>query len=103
MLDQPTQVFYPPDPTEDRSVEELDDEDRQAVRRLFRLIFDVTEALSPDFQVIITDHADLNEDWFQEAVIEKWRDRVKLVPESWCSHDSEPPPAHETDQETPTD
>lgn len=85
MLDQPTQAFYPPDPTEDRSIDELGDEDREAVNRLFRLIFDVTEVLAPGLQVIITDHADLNEEWFQSAVVEKWRGGTKLVPEAWYS------------------
>ena len=83
MFDQPTQVYFPPEPSEDRSLDDLDDDDRQAVRRLFRLIFDVTEKLAPKLQVIITDHADLGEDWFQAAVVEKWRRGSKLVPASW--------------------
>lgn len=83
MFDQPTQVYFPPEPSEDRSLDELDDDDRAAVRRLFRLIFEVTESLSPNLQVIITDHAELGEKWFQDAVIEKWRGGRKLVPTSW--------------------
>jgi hypothetical protein len=83
MFDQPTQVYFPPEASEDRSVEDLEDDDREAVRRLFRLIFVVTENLSPHLQVIITDHADLNEPWFREAVIERWRRGKKLVPASW--------------------
>ncbi len=83
MFDQPTQVYFPPEPSEDRSLDDLDDDDREAVRRLFRLIFDVTEKLAPKLQVIITDHADLGEDWFQAAVVEKWRRGNKLVPVSW--------------------
>ena len=83
MLDQPTQAFYPPDPTEDRTLDELGDDDRETVDRLFRLIFEVAESLAPNLQIIITDHADLNERWFQDAVVEKWRGGTKLVPESW--------------------
>lgn len=83
MFDQPTQVYFPPEPSEDRSLDELDDDDRAAVRRLFRLIFDVTERLAPNLQVIITDHAELGEQWFQDAVVEKWRGGNKLVPTSW--------------------
>jgi hypothetical protein len=83
MFDQPTQVYFPPEPSEDRSLDDLDDDDRQAVRRLFRLIFDVTEKLAPKLQIIITDHADLGEDWFQAAVVEKWRMGNKLVPLNW--------------------
>lgn len=83
IFDQPTQAYFPADPSEDRSVEELEDNDREAVRRLFRFIFDVTARLAPNLQVIITDHADLNDDWFQEAVVEKWRGGAKLVPQAW--------------------
>ncbi|MFY0537852.1 DUF3732 domain-containing protein [Nannocystis pusilla] len=79
IFDQPTQVYFPPEPSDDRSLDDLDDDDRAAVRRLFRLIFDVTEKLAPNLQVIITDHADLGEEWFQDAVVEKWRKGS-----SWC-------------------
>jgi len=85
MLDQPTQVYFPPEPAQDRSVDDLEDEDRQAVRRLFRLIFDVTEGLAGGLQVIITDHADLSDDWFQEAVVARWRGGQKLVPQEWIA------------------
>lgn len=85
MFDQPTQVYFPPEPKEDRTLDELDDEDRAAVRRLFRLIFDVTAKLAPKLQVIIMDHADLGEQWFQDAVVERWRGGNKLVPASWLN------------------
>jgi hypothetical protein len=83
MLDQPTQVYFPADPPEDMSVTDLADEDRNAVERMFRLIFDLVETLAPHLQVIITDHADLAADWFQAAVIERWRKGKKLVPIEW--------------------
>lgn len=94
ILDQPTQAFYPPDPADDRTLGELKDEDREAVRRLFRLIFEVARAVRPNLQVIIMDHADLHEDWFQDAVIEKWRGETKLVPEAWYLPN---PPSKELD------
>jgi len=83
MLDQPTQVYFPSDQREDRSLDELADDDRESVKRLFKIIFDVTDTLSPNLQVIITDHADLNEPWFQAAVKERWRGGNRLVPSSW--------------------
>ena len=83
MLDQPTQVYFPGDPPEDGSFDTLDDEDRQKVRQLFMFILGVVEKLSPNFQVIITDHANLREDWFQNAVVQRWWDGVKFIPESW--------------------
>jgi hypothetical protein len=86
LLDQPTQAYFPPDEKVlDRSVWELNDEDRIAVIEMFRLIFSVVESLKPSFQVIITDHADLQEQWFQDAVVERWRGGQFLVPDSWKS------------------
>ena len=86
-LDQPTQVYYPNDKDAEwqGSLEETDDEDQAAVSRMFNLIFKVVESLAPNFQVIITDHADLNETKFQDAVIEKWRNGAALVPEEWIT------------------
>lgn len=82
-LDQPSQVYFPPEPAEDRAVEELEDDDRQELRRMFRMVFDVVQEIAPDFQVIITEHADVNEPWYQDAVRERWRGGLKLVPEDW--------------------
>ncbi|MGB7327620.1 MAG: DUF3732 domain-containing protein [Rubripirellula sp.] len=83
-LDQPTQAYFPPDESvTDRSVDDLIDEDRVAVNEMFRLIFDVVEELSPNLQIIITDHADLPDSWFQDAVIERWRGGQFLVPDVW--------------------
>lgn len=85
-LDQPTQVYFPPDSDVSGRLEELPDEDdRQAVARMYRFLFRVVEELSPRLQLIITDHADLSDAWFREAVIERWREGRKLIPEDWPS------------------
>lgn len=39
--------------------------------------------LKGEFQVIVTDHAEVNELWFAEAVVERWRGGQALVPRSW--------------------
>ena len=85
-LDQPSQVYYPPDQDAELqgSLEGIKDEDQQAVSRMYNLIFKVVENLSPHFQVIITDHADLAEQKFREAVVERWRGGQKLVPLDWA-------------------
>ena len=57
--------------------------DRAAVRRMFKFVFDTVRDLAPEMQVIITEHADLNESWYQNAITEKWRKGLKLVPEDW--------------------
>ncbi|HVX15906.1 MAG TPA: DUF3732 domain-containing protein [Pirellulales bacterium] len=83
MLDQPTQVYFPKDPPKDGSFKELKDEDRQKVHRLFKFIFDTVKALHPHFQVIITDHADLQELWYQRAIVQRWWGKDKFIPVSW--------------------
>lgn len=78
MLDQPTQAYYESE-EEKRSGKPSD---RTAVLAMFRLMKDVVEELSPDFQIIVSDHADLSEEWFADSVVHNWRDD-KLVPLSW--------------------
>lgn len=82
-LDQPSQVYFPPEKDVDGSLDSIQNEDRIALRRMFELVFEVVAKLAPQFQVIITEHADLNEPWYQGAVVEKWRSGTKLVPEDW--------------------
>lgn len=82
-LDQPSQVYFPPEKDVDGSMAMVEEEDRHAVSRMFRFVFDVVEAIAPDFQVVITEHADISEDWYQGAVVERWRGGLKLVPDNW--------------------
>lgn len=84
-LDQPSQVYFPPEPAEDRSVEDLGDDDRTELRRMFKMVFDAVNDAPPGFQVIITEHADINEQWYQDSIRERWRGGLKLVPEDWPS------------------
>ncbi len=82
-LDQPSQVYFPPEKDVDGSIDLIQNEDRVALRRMFDLVFEATAKLAPNFQVIITEHADLNEPWYQTAIVEKWRNGMALVPEDW--------------------
>jgi hypothetical protein len=81
LLDQPSQVYFPPD-ADDSEMPELD-EDRQALERVFGLLRATVERLSPDLQIIVLDHADMDASWFREAVVERWRDGRALVPDEW--------------------
>lgn len=83
VLDQPSQVYFPPERDADGSMAGLREDDRSAVIRMFQLIFRVVGELSPGFQVLVTEHADINESWYQDAVIERWRGGLRLVPEDW--------------------
>ncbi|MCL6572882.1 MAG: DUF3732 domain-containing protein [Bacillus sp. (in: Bacteria)] len=84
-FDQPSQVYYPSDNITKKtgSLNNLNDKDRQSIIKMFHLILDVVESLAPELQVIITDHADLVDERFESAVIERWRNGNALVPSNW--------------------
>lgn len=80
-LDQPSQVYFPPERIQKGL--NLADNDREAVSRMFQLIFDAVGEVAPGLQVVMTEHADIDESWYQQGVIERWRQGLKLVPEDW--------------------
>lgn len=84
-LDQPSQVYFPPERevAAEMSVNDLSEDDRSAVKRMFQYVFSAVQSASPSFQVIVTEHADIDVDWYQSAVVERWRGGLKLVPEDW--------------------
>jgi hypothetical protein len=78
-LDQLTGVYYPPDsPT-------FGLEERAKVAHVYRWLFETAREITPGFQLIIVDHADLDEPWFQEAVVERWWGTQALVPQDWLA------------------
>lgn len=88
MIDQPTQVYFPSVQLykdADGSVEKTEaDADLDAVRRLFYILLKFTQEDVPGFQLIITEHANLGDQWFQEALVEgPWTKPPALVPEDW--------------------
>lgn len=83
LLDQLTQAYYPSEVEQQSGVPE-GEEDRAAVLRHFELLHSVTQELAPSMQIIVCDHANLDEPWFQEAVGENnWREGLKLIPDTW--------------------
>jgi Protein of unknown function (DUF3732) len=82
-LDQPSQVYFPAEKDVNGSMSLVSEDDRLAVSRMFRLVFDAVNEVAPSLQVVITEHADINDDWYQGAVVERWRGGLKLVPEDW--------------------
>ncbi|MNH05974.1 hypothetical protein D3C79_653280 [compost metagenome] len=87
-FDQPTQVYFPSDKAVTGNIDEIEnDEDRKAVKKMFVWLFKVVEEeLGGDLQVIVTDHADIEEDWYQSAIAdEKWRGDIALIPKHWYS------------------
>lgn len=86
MLDQPSQAHYPPEQDKDGKVDDLTDEDRAAVRKLFEVLHEYSRELGPKLQLIVTDHVQLLDDWFTEATAERWRDGSALIPSSWLDN-----------------
>jgi len=86
-LDQPSQAYFPPDTSAEtvREQTEATNPDRQSVIRMFKLIVEETK----NFQVIVTEHADIREDWYQALVRENWwNGKQKLVPVEWIEVES---------------
>ena len=88
LIDQPTQVYFPSEQVyreADGSVQKTEkDADLDAVRRLFKLLLKFTEEDVPGFQLIVTEHANLREQWFQDALVEEpWTKPPALVPADW--------------------
>lgn len=85
-LDQPSQFSFPQDRDAEfqGSLEAIEkDEDRVAISRMFNFIFDFAERPGVNMQIIITDHANLADRRFQDAVIARWRGGEKLIPPEW--------------------
>lgn len=91
VLDQPSQVYFPSEVTYlalDGKSQELKEAgaDVLAVQRMFNLLFEVTQDLSPNFQIIVIEHANLQDVRFQEALVEEpWTDGRALIPKEWLS------------------
>ncbi|MFC3116563.1 DUF3732 domain-containing protein [Cellvibrio fontiphilus] len=88
IFDQPSQVYFPRRLAGDEAAIDkniLKDEDRNAVRKVFKVL-DATVAESKNkFQIIVLDHAG-DEVWGDlpcVKLVEEWRNNKKLVPLSW--------------------
>lgn len=76
-LDQPSQVYFPSENNKEK------DTDWDMVRRLYSFIIERVQSLAGELQVIIVDHAKLEDEQFKKMIIEDWRNGKKLIPESW--------------------
>ena len=82
-FDQPSQVYFPDETNTDGSMTMLEEDDKHAVARMFQFVFNIVEELSPGLQVVITEHANIDEEWYQSAIVERWRGGLKLIPNDW--------------------
>jgi hypothetical protein len=82
------QVYFPSEAAyaaADGSIEQTErDADLEAVRRLFEALNRFSTEEVPGFQLIVTEHANLRDDWFQSALVEEpWTKPPALVPDDW--------------------
>lgn len=87
-LDQPTQVYFPTEQiykAVSGSVEETErDSDLEKVRILFAMLNRFANEEAKSFQIIVAEHANLRDEWFQDSIVEiPWTKPPSLVPEDW--------------------
>ncbi|WP_030704897.1 MULTISPECIES: DUF3732 domain-containing protein [unclassified Streptomyces] len=82
ILDQPSQVYFPPDHVGE---EVLDSDDRILLLNTFKAIHRTLRRLDGKLQVIVMEHADLEDPTFSDHVVHRWRrrDGQALVPAAW--------------------
>jgi hypothetical protein len=73
MLDQPSQIYFPSEGGACKDIE--------AAKRMFNFIIENANEIG--FQIILTEHADIQEAEFQNNVIQRWNNGYKLIPEDW--------------------
>lgn len=92
IIDQPSQVYFPSTAAykqldgskEGLAILEKGDADLSAVGNMFKVLYQQVQELAPGFQVIVTEHANLPEEWFQVCLVEPpWRDGRALIPSDW--------------------
>lgn len=76
-IDQPSQVYFPSETDEQRT-------DWNEVNKIYRFIHERVQELNGALQVIIVDHADLDNNAFRKNTIETWLSTDNsLVPNDW--------------------
>lgn len=93
VLDQPSQVYFPSKEAylamEGKTAQEVQgaNADIQAVSRMFKLLFDICEEMSPNLQIIVLEHANLEDNRFQDALVEEpWTNGRALIPGSFSAN-----------------
>ena len=88
IFDQPSQVYFPRTRNSANETKlQLNDDDKNAVRKIFESLSSFVKSAGFDIQIIVTEHAD-DDIWGNIPdscihLVEKWRNNVKLVPIEW--------------------
>lgn len=90
VLDQPVQGYFPSKNDGAESIPEskqakTQDSETEAATRIFDFLFMVNRSLAPNLQIIVLEHALLNNEQFQHALVggETWFDDDGLIPQGW--------------------
>lgn len=95
IFDQPSQVYFPQqyiyqDTVYDQNLtEEVSDEDKLAVKKIFEAMAKFLSDINSNVQIIVAEHADADVwgDISEIHLVERWRgNNQKLVPEEWITH-----------------
>lgn len=92
VFDQPSQVYFPQKGLEEGSTAKQDadllrDEDKAAIKKLFKALSAYIENAKSELQIIVMEHAD-EDIWggFKNiTLVARWRDGEKLIPTEWIT------------------
>lgn len=92
VLDQPSQIYFPSEESYkaglDGTIRDVRTAggDEAAVQRLFDYLFKRVKALTPNLQIILTEHANLDTPEYQRALVEEpWVSGKGLIPADWLN------------------
>ena len=90
VIDQPTQAYFPPESAYKAAGGSVDQTELQpcaalnAVRQLFEILRHSMAKDVSGFQLIVAEHVNFRDVWFQEALVEvPWTKPLALVPNDW--------------------
>ena len=85
VFDQPSQVYFPHESSDDSEVPNLGDLDREAVKSIFTTMAKCISNVNNNLQILVLEHADAsiygNIQGVNEVCV--WRDGEKLIPLEW--------------------
>lgn len=86
-LDQPSQTKFPADVDVTGKLQRQKkgdlDEERADVLDMLKLVDSAVKELNGALQIVLMEHADLDDKWYQDLVVERWRDGSALIPKCW--------------------
>ena len=84
-VDQVSQPFFANEKKNDpdRSEVDLRDDDRGEVMRVIKELHQFCATHSSQFQIILIEHIDSDEEWFAESVVARWRGSDAFIPSDW--------------------